>query len=169
MQPINLLSSSCNNRAAMSLSAGLNWGDGPLWGYLWSRSLSAGWSAFCWLFMHLCTVPFQLFFICAHECVYHSLHLFYMPSQPQCQPRQDVEKAISLFGSTGRISATVMEARYPTCYINLTNHLLRSMYCLTYLSCCPILSFYILQHSYSFPTPAFSEGLISWLVSSLPS
>eukprot|EP00063_Salmo_salar_P004948 XP_013979783.1 PREDICTED: Fanconi anemia group A protein isoform X5 [Salmo salar] len=30
--------------------------------------------------------------------------------QPQCQPRQDVEKAISLFGSTGRISATVMEA-----------------------------------------------------------
>ncbi|CAB1323429.1 unnamed protein product [Coregonus sp. 'balchen'] len=30
--------------------------------------------------------------------------------QPQCQARQDVEKAISLFGSTGRISATVMEA-----------------------------------------------------------
>ncbi|XP_029524061.1 Fanconi anemia group A protein isoform X2 [Oncorhynchus nerka] len=30
--------------------------------------------------------------------------------QPRCQARQDVEKAISLFGSTGRISATVMEA-----------------------------------------------------------
>ncbi|KAM9569180.1 Fanconi anemia group A protein isoform 3-T3 [Salvelinus alpinus] len=30
--------------------------------------------------------------------------------QPQCQARQDMEKAISLFGSTGRISATVMEA-----------------------------------------------------------
>ena len=36
-----------------------------------------------------------------------------------------------------------MEARYPTttaCYITLTNHLLRSMYCMTYLSCCPTLS-----------------------------
>uniref|UniRef100_A0A673Z9J2 Uncharacterized protein n=1 Tax=Salmo trutta TaxID=8032 RepID=A0A673Z9J2_SALTR len=32
------------------------------------------------------------------------------PEPPQCQARQDVEKAISLFGSTGRISATVMEA-----------------------------------------------------------
>uniref|UniRef100_A0A4W5JT00 Uncharacterized protein n=1 Tax=Hucho hucho TaxID=62062 RepID=A0A4W5JT00_9TELE len=31
-------------------------------------------------------------------------------ASPQCQARQDVEKAISLFGSTGRISATVMEA-----------------------------------------------------------
>lgn len=32
--------------------------------------------------------------------------------QPQCQAVQDVEKAVSLFESTGRISATVMEARY---------------------------------------------------------
>uniref|UniRef100_A0A8C7PVT9 Fanconi anaemia group A protein N-terminal domain-containing protein n=1 Tax=Oncorhynchus mykiss TaxID=8022 RepID=A0A8C7PVT9_ONCMY len=31
-------------------------------------------------------------------------------TSPRCQARQDVEKAISLFGSTGRISATVMEA-----------------------------------------------------------
>ncbi|XP_035983093.1 Fanconi anemia group A protein isoform X2 [Fundulus heteroclitus] len=31
-------------------------------------------------------------------------------SQPQCPAAQDVEKAVSLFGSTGRISATVMEA-----------------------------------------------------------
>ncbi|KAM9854727.1 Fanconi anemia group A protein [Aulostomus maculatus] len=31
-------------------------------------------------------------------------------AQPQCQAVQDVEKAISLFESTGRISATVMEA-----------------------------------------------------------
>ncbi|XP_029289892.1 Fanconi anemia group A protein isoform X2 [Cottoperca gobio] len=30
--------------------------------------------------------------------------------QPQCQSAQDVEKAVSLFESTGRISATVMEA-----------------------------------------------------------
>ncbi|XP_034391255.1 Fanconi anemia group A protein isoform X2 [Cyclopterus lumpus] len=30
--------------------------------------------------------------------------------QPQCQAAQDVEKAVSLFESTGRISATVMEA-----------------------------------------------------------
>ncbi|KAM7396333.1 hypothetical protein PAMP_019378 [Pampus punctatissimus] len=30
--------------------------------------------------------------------------------QPQCQAGQDVEKAVSLFESTGRISATVMEA-----------------------------------------------------------
>ncbi|KAL0968227.1 hypothetical protein UPYG_G00264040 [Umbra pygmaea] len=32
------------------------------------------------------------------------------PVQPQCQVRQDVEKAVSLFESTGRIPATVMEA-----------------------------------------------------------
>ncbi|XP_035497465.2 Fanconi anemia group A protein [Scophthalmus maximus] len=32
------------------------------------------------------------------------------PTQPQCQAAQDVEKAESLFESTGRISATVMEA-----------------------------------------------------------
>ncbi|XP_067356273.1 Fanconi anemia group A protein isoform X4 [Channa argus] len=32
------------------------------------------------------------------------------PVQPQCQAVQDVEKAVSLFESTGRISATVMEA-----------------------------------------------------------
>ncbi|XP_071346052.1 Fanconi anemia group A protein [Trachinotus anak] len=32
------------------------------------------------------------------------------PVQPQCQAAQDVEKAVSLFESTGRISATVMEA-----------------------------------------------------------
>lgn len=32
--------------------------------------------------------------------------------QPQCQAVQDVEKAVSLFESTGKISATVMEARY---------------------------------------------------------
>uniref|UniRef100_A0A4W6EN85 Uncharacterized protein n=1 Tax=Lates calcarifer TaxID=8187 RepID=A0A4W6EN85_LATCA len=31
-------------------------------------------------------------------------------SSPQCQAAQDVEKAVSLFESTGRISATVMEA-----------------------------------------------------------
>ncbi|GLD67118.1 Fanconi anemia group A protein [Lates japonicus] len=31
--------------------------------------------------------------------------------KPQCQAAQDVEKAVSLFESTGRISATVMEAR----------------------------------------------------------
>lgn len=31
--------------------------------------------------------------------------------QPQCQAAQDVDKAVSLFESTGRISATVMEAR----------------------------------------------------------
>ncbi|XP_069384578.1 Fanconi anemia group A protein isoform X2 [Paralichthys olivaceus] len=31
-------------------------------------------------------------------------------TQPQCQAVQDVEKAVSLFESTGRISATVMEA-----------------------------------------------------------
>ncbi|MEQ2179849.1 hypothetical protein GOODEAATRI_029395, partial [Goodea atripinnis] len=31
--------------------------------------------------------------------------------QPQGQAAQDVEKAVSLFESTGRISATVMEAR----------------------------------------------------------
>lgn len=34
-----------------------------------------------------------------------------MFDQPQCQAAQDVEKAVSLFESTGRISATVMEAR----------------------------------------------------------
>ncbi|KAI3377155.1 hypothetical protein L3Q82_008384, partial [Scortum barcoo] len=33
------------------------------------------------------------------------------PMQPQCQAMQDVEKAVSLFESTGKISATVMEAR----------------------------------------------------------
>ncbi|XP_056137246.1 Fanconi anemia group A protein [Lampris incognitus] len=32
------------------------------------------------------------------------------PVQPQCQALQDVEKAVSLFENTGRISATVMEA-----------------------------------------------------------
>ncbi|XP_046889753.1 Fanconi anemia group A protein-like isoform X3 [Hypomesus transpacificus] len=32
------------------------------------------------------------------------------PVQPQCQAGQDVEKAVSLYESTGRISATVMEA-----------------------------------------------------------
>lgn len=32
--------------------------------------------------------------------------------QSQCQAVQDVERAVSLFESTGRISATVMEARY---------------------------------------------------------
>ncbi|KAK2841725.1 hypothetical protein Q5P01_011925 [Channa striata] len=32
------------------------------------------------------------------------------PAQPQCQAVQDVEKAVSLFESTGRIAATVMEA-----------------------------------------------------------
>lgn len=32
--------------------------------------------------------------------------------QPQRQAVQDVEKAVSLFESTGRISATVMEARF---------------------------------------------------------
>ncbi len=43
---------------------------------------------------------------------------------PQCQAVQDVEKAVSLFESTGRISATVMEARYSvTVYI-----LLKQMY-----------------------------------------
>lgn len=30
----------------------------------------------------------------------------------QCQAVQDVEKAVSLFGGTGKIPATVMEARY---------------------------------------------------------
>ncbi|KAF7659222.1 hypothetical protein LDENG_00001280 [Lucifuga dentata] len=32
------------------------------------------------------------------------------PTQPQCQAVQDVDKAVSMFESTGRISATVMEA-----------------------------------------------------------
>ncbi|KAJ8252190.1 hypothetical protein COCON_G00215020 [Conger conger] len=32
------------------------------------------------------------------------------PLQPQCQALQDVERAVSLFGSTGKISAAVMEA-----------------------------------------------------------
>lgn len=32
--------------------------------------------------------------------------------KPQCQALQDVEKAVSLFEGTGKIPATVMEARY---------------------------------------------------------
>lgn len=36
----------------------------------------------------------------------------------QCQAVQDVAKAVSLFESTGRIPATVMEARYSLGYIS---------------------------------------------------
>lgn len=44
---------------------------------------------------------------------------------PQCQAVQDVEKAVSLFESTGRISATVMEARYSA---RLSAHLYITVY-----------------------------------------
>lgn len=46
------------------------------------------------------------------ECRHLKPFIIIVCVQPQCQAAQDVEKALSLFENTGRIPATVMEARY---------------------------------------------------------